>query len=240
MLDDLWNEDYEKWINLKGLLQSGARGSRILVTTRAQKVARITQTIEPHFLRELSPHDSWLLFERYAFKEGEEPDLRIKEIGMKIVDMCKGLPLAIKTIGVILYRKRDVREWLSFMNSEIWNLEQGENNIIPALRLSYVYLPSHLKRRFAYCSLFPKDYNINKQTLIRLWMAQGFIKLSDPNECLEDVSHEYFMDLCSRSLFQEVEEDKRGNTSFKIHDLIHDLPTHYYLQMIIIQILYLK
>ena len=175
VLDDLWNEDYEKWINLKGLLQSGARGSRILVTTRSQKVARITQTTEPHFLRELSPHDSWLLFERYAFKEGEEPDLRIKEIGMKIVEMCKGLPLAIRAMGRISYSKHDVGEWLSF-KKEVSKVMQEGNDILQILKLSYKHLLSHLKQCCAYCSLFPKDYNINKQTLIRLWMAQGFIK----------------------------------------------------------------
>ena len=228
VLDDVWIEDYREWINLKGVLQSGARGSRILVTTRLHMIAMIamiTQTIQPYFLRELSPHDSWLLFQRHAFEEGEEPDFRIKEIGMKIVKKCRGVPLAISTLGGLLYSKRSVEEWLSSGDAEIWSLGQRENDIIPALRLSYAGLPSHLKQCFAYCSLFLKDYNINKQTLIRLWMAQGFIKLSHPNQCLEDVGHEYFMDLRSRSLFQEVEEDKRGNTSFKIHDLIHDLLT---------------
>ena len=225
VLDDVLYEDYEKWLILEGVLQSGARGGRILVTTRSHKFARITETNETYFLRELSPHDSWLLFERHALEEGEEPDFRIKEIGMKIVEKCRGVPLAICTLGGLLYSKRSVEEWLSSGDAEIWSLEQKENDIIPALRLSYAGLPSHLKQCFAYCSLFLKDYNINKQTLIRLWMAQGFIKLSHPNQCLEDVGHEYFMDLHSRSLFQEVEEDKRGNTSFKIHDLIHDLLT---------------
>ena len=197
VLDDVWNEDYEKWINLKDVLQSGARGSRILVTTRSHEVARITDINETYFLRELSPHDSWLLFERHAFEEGEEPDFRIKEIGMKIVEKCIGVPLAIRTIGGLLYSKRSVEEWLSFMNKELSKVRQGEDGILPILKLSYDHLSSHLKQCCAYCSLFPKDYNINKQTLIRLWMAQGFIKLSHPNQCLEDVSHEYFMDVHS-------------------------------------------
>ena len=225
VLDDVWNEDYEKWNSLKGVLQHAARGSRILVTTQLQVVARITQTIQPYFLRELSPHDSWLLFERFAFKEGEEPGLMIKNIGMEIVEKCRGWPLAIRTMGSILYSNRNERDWLSLMNYELSKVMEEGNNILSIMKLSYEYLPSHLKQCCAYCSLFPKDYNINKQTLIRLWMAQEFIKLSDPNECLEDVSHEYFRELLSRSFFQEVEEDKRGNTSFKIHYLIHDVLT---------------
>ena len=57
-----------------------------------------------------------------------------------------------------------------------------------------------------------------------MWMAHGFIKLYDEKQCLEDVGHEYYMDLLWRSFFQEVEEDEFGNISkFKIHDLMHDI-----------------
>ena len=83
MLDDVRNEDNKKWNSLKDVLPSAARGSRILVTTRLHVVASITQTIQLYFLRELSPYDSWLLFERHAF-EGEEPSLRIKEFGKQL------------------------------------------------------------------------------------------------------------------------------------------------------------
>ena len=53
-----------------------------------------------------------------------------------------------------------------------------------------------------------------------MWMAQGFIRFSSPDQCLEDIGHEYFMELFWRSFFQEVEEDERGNIlQFKMHDL---------------------
>ena len=224
VLDDLWNGDYKKWNSLKGVLQRAARGSRILVTTRLEGVARITQTIQPYILRELSPEASWILFKRFAFEEGEEPDLRYKAFGIEIVKKCRGMPLAIRTMGGILYGN-NFKEWLSFRNNELSKVSQVEGHILPILKLSYDHLSSHLKLCCAYCSLFPRHYNINKQTLIRLWMAQGFIKLPHSNQCLEDVGHEYFMELLSRSFFQEVEEDKQGNTSFKMPALIRDLLT---------------
>ena len=89
--------------------------------------------------------------------------------------------------------------------------------------MSYDHLPSHLKCCFAYCSLFPKDYEISKLTLIQLWIAQGFIQSSDEKVQLEEVASEYCMDLLWRSLFQEVREDRLGNITLKMHDLIHDL-----------------
>jgi Leucine-rich repeat (LRR) protein len=224
VLDDVWNDDSLKWDDLKGLLLNGARGSRILVTTRGKKVAEVAKTIEPYFLSGLNEEESWSLFRRKAFEKGQEPEnLRIREIGKEIVGRCRGIPLAIKTIGSILYFKKTEEDWLSFKNNEFSKVDQKENDILPTLRLSYDHLPSNLKQCFAYCSLYPKDYMIDKETLIQQWMAQGFIKLSDENQCIEDVGREYFTDLLWGSFFQEVEEDNWGNIKFKIHDLMHDL-----------------
>ncbi|KAG6632388.1 hypothetical protein CIPAW_13G155800 [Carya illinoinensis] len=55
-------------------------------------------------------------------------------------------------------------------------------------------------------------------------LLEGFIKLSNQNECLEDVGHEYFMDLLWRSFFQEAEMDYLENVIWiKMHDVMHDL-----------------
>ena len=70
--------------------------------------------------------------------------------------------------------------------------------------------------------MFPKDYEIDKVTLIQLWMAQGFIQPSNKNQELEDVADEYFNDLLWRSFFEEV-TNGRGELKYKMHDLIHDL-----------------
>ncbi|XP_050283795.1 putative disease resistance protein RGA3 [Quercus robur] len=222
VLDDVWNDDFEKWLSLKNLLISGGKGSRILVTTREEKVARIVQTMQqPYFLKGLNEQESWLLFKQMAFENGQEPkNPNIKSIGMEIIEKCRGVPLAIRSIGSLLYFKNLENDWLSFKDNELLKVA----NILQTLKLSYDHLPSYLKQCFAYCCLFPKDYKIHKTTLIKMWMAQGFIRSSSPNQCLEDIGHEYFMDLLWRSFFQEVEEDGKGNIlQFKMHDLMHDL-----------------
>ena len=225
VLDDVWNEDPQKWLSLKDLLMGGARGSKILVTTRIKKVAEITKTVQPYMLRGLDKEKSWCLFKRFAFANGQDlQNPYIKEIGMEIIAKCKGVPLAIRTLGSVLYFKNPEKEWLSFKNDELSKVAQKENDILLSLKLSYDHLPSYLKQCFAYCCLFPKDYKIHKPTLIKMWMAQGFIRSSNQNQCLEDIGHEYFMDLLWRSFFQEVEEDGSGNIlKFKMHDLMHDL-----------------
>ncbi|KAG6632425.1 hypothetical protein CIPAW_13G158600 [Carya illinoinensis] len=222
VLDDVWNEEVGKWDELKKLLMSGASGSRILVTTRSAEVARITQTIEPYSLQGLDSQKSWSLFKQVAFKNGKEPEnSSIVAAGKEIVEKCYGVPLAIKTIGRSLHLKNEAA-WFSFKNNKLPKIK--ENDILPTLKLSYDQLPSHLKQCFAYCSIFPNDYVMEKSKLINLWIAQGFIKRSNQNECLEDVGHEYFMDLLWRSFFQEAKMDDLGNViTSKMHDLMHDL-----------------
>nr|XP_023924486.1 putative disease resistance protein RGA3 [Quercus suber] len=225
VLDDVWNEDREKWSELKKFLMGGTRGSRILVTTRSEIVTKISQPIQTYVLEGLDEQAAWSLFKKMAFEEGEElKDASFVEIGKEILKKCVGVPLAIRTIGGLLYFKKSKIEWLSFKTDELSKIRQNERDILPTLKLSYDHLASHLKQCFAYCSLFPKDYKIDKSSLINMWMAQGFITLYDKKKCLKDVGHEYFMDLLRRSFFQEIKKDELGNISkFKIHDLMHDI-----------------
>ncbi|XVE74592.1 hypothetical protein DITRI_Ditri12bG0029800 [Diplodiscus trichospermus] len=225
ILDDVWNDNRERWLNLRDLLMNGARGSKIVLTTRAQVVAAITGTTEPYLLEGLAEDMSWLLFEKMAFKEGQEPkDSRLVAIGKDIVKRCAGNPLAIRSIGGVLYTKDTETEWLSLKEGQLLMIPQEENDVLSILKLSYEQLPSYLKQCFAYCSLFPKDYEINKQMLILLWMAEGFIQSLQGTQCLEELGDQYFMDLLRRSFFQDVEYDEWGNViNCKMHDLMHDL-----------------
>jgi Leucine-rich repeat (LRR) protein len=160
-----------------------------------------------------------------AFKHGEEPkNTRLVEIGKEIVQKCARVPLAIRSIGSLLYFKNSEAEWLKFQTNKLYEINQQDNDILPILKLSYDHLPPHLKQCFAFCSLFPKDYEIVVKVLIQLWIAQGFIHSPDRTICLEDVGHEYFMDLLWRSFFQDIERNEYGDIeSCKMHDLIHDL-----------------
>jgi Leucine-rich repeat (LRR) protein len=227
VLDDVWNDDSEKWSELKEVLMGGASGSRILVTTRSEKVARISGTVQSYSLRGLKEDESWCLLKQLAFEKGKEPEetSSIAVVGREILKKCSGVPLAIRTIGSLLHFKNSEAEWSSFKENELSKIDQNEKDILPTLKLSYDHLPSYLKYCFAYCSLFPKDYVFKKSTLIQLWIAQGFVKsCDDQNQCLEEVANEYFKDLLWRSFFQEASTDDFGDISYcKMHDLMHDL-----------------
>ncbi|KAA3480183.1 disease resistance protein RGA2-like [Gossypium australe] len=75
---------------------------------------------------------------------------------MEIVENCKGIPLALKAIGRVLFQRTEA-DWLRVKNNVHRYLTQQEDGIIPILKLSYDNLSLHLGQCFAYCSLIPKD-----------------------------------------------------------------------------------
>ncbi|KAJ0665739.1 putative P-loop containing nucleoside triphosphate hydrolase [Helianthus annuus] len=170
----------------------------------------------------LSQEDALSLFALHALGV-DNFDLHptLKAHGKGIVNKCGHLPLAIKAIGRLLRRKTNGEDWDDVLNSEIWDIEDGKH-IIPALRLSFHDLFADLKQLFAYCFLFPKGYLFNKEELVLLWMAEGFLSPSNATKSPERSGHEYFEILLSRSFFQYAPNEE---SMFIMHDLMVDLAT---------------
>ncbi|KAK9091380.1 hypothetical protein Sjap_024557 [Stephania japonica] len=225
VLDDVWNEDQEKWSKMKPVLRYGAKGSSIITTTRTEKVGRILGALPRHchHLGGLSNEDCWSLFRERAFGVDRVEEPSFVSIGEEIVRKCGGVPLAVKAVGGLLRFKSEECEWISVMKSKLWDLSDDGNDILPSLRLSYNHLPLHLRQCFTYCSIFPKDHWIQKGQLIQLWMANGFISPRGQMD-LEEIGNEVFNDLLWRSFFQDPARDEFGDIiECRIHDLMHDL-----------------
>ncbi|TQD70199.1 hypothetical protein C1H46_044267 [Malus baccata] len=231
VLDDVWNEDSEKWENLMDCLSKlySTKGSKIVVTTRSSIVASTSEKLLPrHQLRILSVDECWSIMKDKAFSNNSAQIApEFQTIGREIAENCGGVPLVAKVLGGILATKRRVDEWLSFKDSRIWkNLSKREDRIMSVLRLSFDNLESpSLKQCFAYCSMFKKDFEIRRDNLIQLWMAQGLLHpSSSESKDMEDIGNEYFDILLQSSLFQDATMSDNGIVSkCKMHDLVHDL-----------------
>ncbi|KAL8238373.1 hypothetical protein R6Q59_014940 [Mikania micrantha] len=203
MGDDVWIEDDEKtkWDELREILSCGKEGSIVVITTRSQVTTRMVTTFSnlQHELGFLSKDDSWLLFKHFAFAEGRVNGGDISElepIGREIVDICKGLPLAIKTLGSSMWSKTSASEWERVKRNTIWE----ENKILTALKLSCDNLVPYLKRCFAYCGLFPKGYEMEKDDMIQLWIVNGFVPPREGVEFFCDNLYELPESICHLKL----------------------------------------
>ncbi|GLT98335.1 hypothetical protein SLE2022_158440 [Rubroshorea leprosula] len=232
ILDDVWNEDSLKWEALRGCLLeiNKNRGRRMVVTTRSEKVALTMGTVDEHMyhLKGLKHEECWSIMEQRAFGDSLVPNPELEGIGRQIAKKCGGVPLVANVIGAAMGNKKDRCEWLSIKNLDAWDSlkDDREDGIQRILQLSFDRLPSStLKQCFAFCSILPKDYPIQKEVLIQLWMAEGYLQPPEGSSMVtEDIGNKCFNDLLSYSLFEE-ERDSHGNI-YKMHDLIHDLAMH--------------
>ncbi|MFS7926241.1 putative P-loop containing nucleoside triphosphate hydrolase, leucine-rich repeat domain superfamily [Helianthus anomalus] len=224
VLDDVWSESREDWETLVRPFYTCSPGSKVIVTTRKDVLLKKLgyNSLYKH-LESLSDDDALSLFALHALGvRNFDSHLSLKPHGEGIVKKCKKLPLALIAIGTSLRTKKDEDSWKGVLESEIWT-SPVEGEVIPALRLSYHDLSATLKRLFAYCSLFPKDFLFDKENLVLLWMAEGFlhqeIRRNSTEEC---VGHEFFDELLSRSFFQHAPNNE---SLFVMHDLMNDLAT---------------
>lgn len=75
---------------------------------------------------------------------------------------------------------QEEERWESVLKIHFWQLvDEDDDSIFPALRVSFHYLPSPLKRCFEYLSLFPTDYWFDKDELVRMWIAEGFVEVKE-------------------------------------------------------------
>ncbi|KAL1366915.1 putative disease resistance RPP13-like protein 1 [Arachis hypogaea] len=220
VLDDAWSNDADKWKQFITPFHCGAKGSSILLTTRNQDVASVVQTCPSCTLNELSKESCWLLFAANACFPESNGKPTLEDIGRQIVNKCKGLPLAVETLGRMLRGKDDAEEWKAVLRSAIWEFFVTNCKIIPALLISYFQLPSYLKRCFVYCSLYPKGYDFIKNQLILMWIAEDLLRLPKRGESLEEVGCECFEELTSRLFFKPADHPRER---YVMHDLLHDL-----------------
>ncbi|XP_052297980.1 putative disease resistance RPP13-like protein 1 isoform X2 [Citrus sinensis] len=216
VLDDVWNENYNDWVRLSRPFEAGAKGSKIIVTTRNQEVADIMGTASAYQLKKLSIDDCLAVFAQHSLAS----DKLLEEIGKKIVAKCDGLPLAAQTLGGLLRGKDDRCDWERVLSTKIWELQEERCDIMPALRVSYYYLSAPLKQCFAYCSLFPKDYEFEEGEIILLWSAVGFLDHGESGNPGEDLGRKFFQELRGRSFFQQ---SSNSISRFVMHDLVNDL-----------------
>uniref|UniRef100_A0ACD5XKS6 Uncharacterized protein n=2 Tax=Avena sativa TaxID=4498 RepID=A0ACD5XKS6_AVESA len=227
--DDICREECHPWNCFLAPLKRAKPGSTILVTTKSLRVAEHLGTINHFVLEGLPKGTLWNFFRMHALgSDNSDSNPVFLSIGRSIVSRLNGSPLDAKILGRLLSRKLDPLYWRNILESELWKLphqvkervlthKQEENdNISSALKLSYQYLPFHLKRCFSFCSLYPKNYEFEVEILVECWVAVGLV-LPYGGMLALDVGHVYFQQLMNRSFFQKAPLSSR----YIMHDLVY-------------------
>ncbi|XP_047952527.1 putative late blight resistance protein homolog R1B-16 [Salvia hispanica] len=222
VMDDMWSVD--AWEKMQHLFPDNWNGSRVMVTTRQSQLSSQLNNYYCLQLKLLDEINSWNLFSNSVFGEKGCP-LELEEIGKKIVQNCRGLPLAIAVVGGLLKKMEHTEGcWESIRKntSSVVN-SADEDFCLKILKISYSNLPAYLKPCFLYMGVFDEDRAVRVSTLVKLWVSEEFLRPRS-GKSLETSAKEYLNELVERNLILVHELGCTGNIKYcKVHDLLRDL-----------------
>ncbi|RCV39767.1 hypothetical protein SETIT_8G249100v2 [Setaria italica] len=213
VLDDVWCN--QAWSHVLSVPVKNAsqkqQGNWVLITTRSEDLAqRMGTSFYQHRVSPLNEEDAWSLLTK-QLPPSPNPVVGtdyLRDVGMKIVKKCDGLPLAVKVMGGLLsMRSRSEREWEAVLNHHAWSVTGLPKELDSRIYLSYEDLSPQQKQCFLYCSLFPKGTSISWLKVIPMWISEGFIqphadKSSSHDDQLEEIATEYYKELITRNLLE--------------------------------------
>ncbi|KAK4427110.1 ToMV resistance protein Tm-2(2) [Sesamum alatum] len=212
VLDDIWDEKTRDI--LCNYLPETKNGSRIILTTRIEKVAQPHRTTadghghKVHQMRFLNDKESWHLLCYKVFGEEKLYPPHLETAGKKIAKKCKGLPLTIISVAKHLFEAKKTPEYWEMVANKVHSIIGADKETSKVLFLSYKYLAPHLKACFVYMGVFPHDHDVPASDIVKLWCTEGFLESSQTKN-LEDVAMKCLEDLVSRNV---VEIRKRSSS----------------------------
>ncbi|KAM7505427.1 hypothetical protein LguiB_004331 [Lonicera macranthoides] len=230
IFDDVW-EDFdfgELGIPVGG--EGESKQCKVLLTSRDKHVCETMQTQVNFTIELLSDEEAWDLFKEKVGDRVENSDLR--SIAQKLVNECGHLPLAIVAVGTAL-KDRDKCAWEvaleQLKTSTATSIEGMDRKVYSVLRLSYDYLlknqiptrkkgSNEIQRLFLLCCLFPEDYDIPIESLVRnAWGLRLFIDVKNLA-----VARNRTKSLVYRltSCYLLLASDQEGHV--KMHDVVRD------------------
>ncbi|KAK4581001.1 hypothetical protein RGQ29_024601 [Quercus rubra] len=220
ILDDVWDAlDLEA----VGIPYGGEHNRcKILLTSRSEDACTQMKTKKIFPIKVLSEEEAWNLFREMA---GNCIDtLCLHPIAKEVAKECGGLPVAIVTVGRALENKSEF-EWRAALqqlkNSIPKNIPGLDSKVYSSIELSYSYLKSdEAKSCFLLCCLFPEDFDIFIELLVRYGVGQRlFAKIDTVAEARNRV-HAIVKNLKRSFLLLDSE---RGELFVKMHDVVRDV-----------------
>jgi len=226
VIDDIWS--VTEWEIIKYAFPENYCSSRIITTTRIMEVGRSCCTGGDDYMynmRPLSDSHSKNLFFKRIFGAEEGPEM-LEEVSNKILKKCGGLPLAIISIASLLAnRPANKEEWEELTRSIGSALDKNSSleGMKSILCLSYNNLSDNLKTCLLYLSNFPEGCVIERERLVRRWIAEGFIsELYGLSQ--QEVAEKYFFELINRNMIQAVDICYDGKArACRVHDMMFEL-----------------
>ncbi|KAJ3679695.1 hypothetical protein LUZ60_017706 [Juncus effusus] len=224
VMDDVWTTNL--WEGINEILPDDKNGSRVLMTTRFLNVAkRADPSSPPYELQLLNEKESLELLLKKVFLHHDPVSCcpaELMGLARDLAKRCDGLPLALVVLGGLLSIKEiSYSSWYKVAQTLNWQSDGKE--CMDILVTSYEDLPYYLKSCFMYLASFPEDYEIQARSLIKMWIAEGFLQ-HEQIGIVEDTAERYLEELVQRCMVQATRRSSNGTIkSCRVHDLLLEM-----------------
>ncbi|XP_050228112.1 disease resistance protein At4g27190-like [Mercurialis annua] len=216
ILDDVWNELNFEEIGLPPPNKS--RKYKIVLTSRNKDVCNVMGSQKNFEIQVLENEEAWSLFREMA---GDSFD----QVAREVSDECRGLPIAIVTLAKAL--KNKTKEiWddalVRLKNSNTEGIRGMEKDVLFRIELSYDYLENEeAKSCFLMCCLYPEDYDVPVEYLVRYGIGLGLFKNVRTVQQARNRVYAIIDEL--KASFLLLNGDAYLYDSVKMHDLVRDV-----------------
>ncbi|KAH7851547.1 hypothetical protein Vadar_013208 [Vaccinium darrowii] len=170
-------------------IQDGNNRCKIVLTSRNRDVWKNMDVYEDFHVTFLSEEEGWTLFKKKVGNHVDSHNQPLCDIAWAVCKECEGLPVAINALGAALMGK-DIYAWQDALdklkNSLLKDVEGINPKVYSSLKWSYDWLDSEdAKSCFLLCCLFPEDYEIPIDNLVRYYMAGRMLRSNQMPDTLE-------------------------------------------------------
>ncbi|KAF8026892.1 hypothetical protein BT93_F3400 [Corymbia citriodora subsp. variegata] len=199
VLDDVWKvEDWHKlvedWHKLTISLPDLQNGSRVIVTTRHDEVAKLADLWgNPLRLHQISDAERWDLLKKQVGKREAE----LGELENVIMAKYHCTPLDMVLMGGLL-STTESSKWPRIID-KLPSPGEGRSTSLDIVSLSFHELPPRLKVCLLYLGLFPTAMEVPVRRLLWLWLSEGFLSPT-PDERKKKLEPEDLANMCFEML----------------------------------------
>ncbi|CAL5423026.1 unnamed protein product [Camellia sinensis] len=223
ILDDVWKRLELNDIGIP--FGENHKGCKIVMTSRSEDVCNSMDTQKNFKVGVLDEGEAWNLFKEMAGIPYDDTSHKIdfNSAQKAVAKECGGLPVAIVTVGRAL-KGKGKPSWDSALEqlrkAIVNNIKGVYENVFKSLELSYNFLESkEAKKCFLLCSLYPGDFAIPIEDLVRYAIGIELFERIDSVHQARNRVYSIVDDLKKCYLLMESEKVE----CIKMHDVVRDV-----------------
>ncbi|XP_062210615.1 disease resistance protein RPS2-like [Phragmites australis] len=232
LLDSVWERlDLERVGIPQPLGVVNGKVRKVIVASRREAVCADMGCRKKIKIERLNEEDAWSLFEANVGGDIIHRHTQIPTLARQVAAECKGLPLAVVTIGRAMSNKRTPEEWADALDtlkaSQLSTTPGSDKSTHALVRFCYDNLDSDMVGEcFLTCALWPEDHSISKDELVQCWIGLGLLpELTDIDEA-HRFGHSVIAILEAARLLEPGDNHRYNmypsDTHVRLHDVVRD------------------